>query len=64
MASRDHTVIKQVTAGKRQHPTLTVPQKHEIIRRWKKLASYNIRSLTVYAIKKQNGQIMIISGIK
>jgi hypothetical protein len=33
MASRDPTVSKQVTAGKRQHPTLTVPQEREIIRR-------------------------------
>jgi hypothetical protein len=33
MASRDPTVNKQVTAGRRQHPTLTVPQEREIIRR-------------------------------
>ena len=30
MASKDPEVSKQVTAGKRTHPTITVPQECEI----------------------------------
>jgi hypothetical protein len=32
MASKDPTVRKQGTAGKTKHPTVAVPQEHEIIK--------------------------------
>jgi hypothetical protein len=32
MASKDPKVSKQGTTAKRKHPTVTVPQEHEIIK--------------------------------
>jgi CENP-B N-terminal DNA-binding domain. len=60
MASEDPEVPQHGTAVKKEHVSLTVPQKVEIIRRLESgksqsviIASYNTGYSTVYYIKKR-----------
>jgi hypothetical protein len=71
VASPDPSVSKQGTGGKTKHVTSKIPQKLRIIRNLhsgevqrKGIVSYNNGSSTIYYLKKQNGPITTVYGIK